>query len=123
MPVRYILSHPLVEENINQAAIERGPLVYCIESSDVHLDTLNDLLLDPEAAFSETTLEIKGRTITVLESEAYAICRDENYLPDALYQPLRYNGLKKTPVRFIPYFAWDNREFGEMKIWLPFKYE
>lgn len=123
MPVRYILSHPLVEENINQAAIERGPLVYCIESSDVHLDTLNDLLLDPGAAFSETTLEIKGRTITVLESEAYAICRDENYLPDALYQPLRYNGLKKTPVRFIPYFAWDNREFGEMKIWLPFKYE
>lgn len=27
-----------------------------------------------------------------------------------------------TDVRLIPYFAWDNREFGEMRIWFPIAY-
>lgn len=122
MTARYTVSHPLVEENTNQAALERGPLVYCIESPDSILDTLDHLLFDPEASFSPVPFEIKGRKMTALEGDAYEICHRDDYQPDALYQPLSFAGLRKTHIRMIPYFAWDNRAYGEMKIWLPMAY-
>ncbi len=122
MTARYTVSHPLVEENTNQAALERGPLVYCIESPDCSLDTLDDLLFDPKASFSPVPFEINGRKMTALTGEAYAIRHKEDYDPDALYQPLSFDGLSKTTIRLIPYFAWDNREYGEMKIYLPLAY-
>ena len=54
-----------------------------------------------------------------LEGNAWAVRHEECYDPDALYQTLSYKGLAPTKIRMIPYFAWDNRGFGEMKIWLP----
>lgn len=122
MPVRLTVSHPLVEENTNQAAVERGPLVYCIESPDASLHTLDDLMLDPAAQFEPVPFEIAGRHVTALEGDALCICRSESYDADALYQSLSCTGLKPARIRMIPYFAWDNRGYGEMKIWLPVAY-
>ena len=28
-------------------------------------------------------------------------------------------GYEKIQARMIPYFAWDNRGMGEMRVWLP----
>ena len=36
MKVRYTVANNMVEETVGQAAIERGPLVYCCESADTH---------------------------------------------------------------------------------------
>lgn len=123
MPARCTVSHPMVEENTNQAAVERGPLVYCIESPDAALDTLDDLLLDPCAEFTPVAFEIQGRKMAALEGQAYHICHDKAYRQNALYQPLNCTRLEKTDIRMIPYFAWDNREYGEMRIWLPVAYK
>ena len=35
MPARLMQAHPLVEEARNQVAVQRGPLVYCVESPDL----------------------------------------------------------------------------------------
>ena len=35
MEPRLVRANSLVEENRNQAAVERGPLVYCVESCDI----------------------------------------------------------------------------------------
>ena len=35
MPVRLMEANPLVEEDLNQVAIQRGPVVYCLESPDL----------------------------------------------------------------------------------------
>ena len=35
MPARLMQAHPLVEEARNQVAVQRGPLVYCLESTDL----------------------------------------------------------------------------------------
>ncbi len=118
MPVRLTTAHPLVESNTGQAAVERGPLVYCVESQDTELETLDDLILKPDGEYRPVEYEIAGRRMTALEGEAWRIKRD-SYDPGKLYQPLRFKGLEQVPVRLIPYFAWDNRGFGEMKIWLP----
>lgn len=121
MNVRYTVAHNMVEETVGQAAVERGPLVYCVEGVDTDLETLDDLYLDVNAEFTPVDVEIAGRTIKAIETEQF--CMDRSAFDrDALYQDLRYRGMDKCNVRFIPYYAWDNREYGEMRIWFPVAY-
>lgn len=121
MEVRYTTAHNMVEEACGQAAIERGPLVYCCESADTAVQTLDDLYLNLDAKYCPVPVRIEGRTVLALEVEEYCMNR-EGYDRNALYQTLSYRGMHKEKVRFIPYYAWDNREFGEMRIWFPVAY-
>lgn len=120
MPARYTIGHSLIEETSGQAAVERGPLVYCVETPDCPLDTLDDLMLDLNETFKPVDYEIQGRPMKALEGDCYCMGRSSDYSRDALYQTLHYEGLSRTHIRLIPYFAWDNRDHaGEMRIWLP----
>ncbi len=121
MPVRLTISHAMVEENSNQAALEKGPLVYCIESADVDAGTLDSLMISPFSTFEEVPLQIAGREVWAIETELYERHCQE-YDGEALYQTYHFQEMKKGRVRMIPYYAWDNRGFGEMKIWLPLAY-
>lgn len=118
MPVRYTVAHPLVEEAAGQVAVERGPLVYCIESPDAEVATIDDLFLLSDAAYETVPYQIAGREVLALVSEA-AVLNRTGQNPNRLYQTLKVDGCTTVPVRLIPYFAWDNRGFGEMRIWLP----
>ena len=52
-----------------------------------------------------------------------ALCQNrEGYDRNALYQKFRFSGVREVDVRLIPYFAWDNRGMGEMRIWMPVMY-
>lgn len=144
MPVRFTAAHPLVEECVNQAAVERGPLVYCMETADADVETLDDLLLDLNAEFKTADYTIKDRTVLSLETEMYI--KKNKSTKSQLYQTIKYDGLDKVKVRMIPYFAWDNRsveddgtydvyaiedkldtpddmEYDEMRIWMPVAYK
>lgn len=118
MPVRLTCAHSKVEEDTNQVAVERGPLVYCMESSDVNEPSLDHILLPIDAAFKNEVLKIDGQSLPVLSTEAVKI-EYEAYDEHALYQTLHPSAYKKIPIRLIPYNSWDNRGWGEMKIWLP----
>lgn len=118
MEIRYTAANLMVEEAAGQAAIERGPLVYCCEGVDTDAESLDDIYLDLNAEFTMEEFEIEGRNVIALNTEEYVMNRSE-FDRSSLYQPLRYNGMKKEKVRLIPYYAWDNREFGEMRVWFP----
>lgn len=117
MPVRLTAAHALVEENINQVAVERGPLVYCVESPDADIDTLDRLMLPYHAEFRLLPYDIANTQVIALETEAMVQVRPDHQ-PDALYETLFITGFQPVKTRFIPYFAWDNRGFGEMRIWI-----
>ena len=118
MPVRYTTAHTLVEENVNQVAVERGPLVYCMETPDAAVETLDDILLPTNAEFTTVDYKIGDTTVTALETEA-AVLEKQGYNSDSLYNTMKVTGTKPVKLRMIPYFAWDNRGFGEMRIWTP----
>lgn len=122
MPARLTISHPMVEENTNQVAVEKGPLVYCIESMDTELDTLDDLVILPGTDFKQVPLVIDNRVIIALETQMFQLKRN-GYDRNQLYQTLKETTMKQIEVRLIPYFVWDNRGFGEMKIWIPLSYQ
>lgn len=122
MTPRYTVAHPMVEEAVNQVCVERGPLVYCIETPDADVPSIDQLFLLSNATFTEEPIEILGKKLVALRTEA-AVLDKEKDDADALYQTLRVKGMRKLPVRMIPYYAWDNRGFGEMRIWMPVMYQ
>jgi DUF1680 family protein len=56
--------------------------------------------------------------ILVLRGKAYAAAASEDW-QSQLYRPARPRALSEVDVQLVPYFAWDNRGWGEMKVWLP----
>ncbi|MGN0779396.1 MAG: glycoside hydrolase family 127 protein [Aristaeellaceae bacterium] len=118
MAPRVTVGHGLIEEDRNQAAIEVGPLVYCVESPDADVPSLEDLLLPLNPAFTVLDGEVAGRPMKVLETTMLrqAVAEDDR---DKLYRTMQVPALERVRVRMIPYYAWDNRGRGEMLIWLP----
>ncbi len=119
MPVRLTAAHSYLEENINQVAVERGPLLYCLETPDTPAENLGDLLLPIDTKFHETDFMIDGKKLMALEAEAYVADKEKTSGNDALYRTVHSNGVHAVPIRMIPYFAWDNRGYGEMMVWMP----
>ncbi|MDO4338325.1 MAG: glycoside hydrolase family 127 protein [Eubacteriales bacterium] len=117
MPVRYTVAHTYLEETINQAAVERGPLVYCLETPDAQVKNLGDLLLPSDAEFKEIPFDIEGKNLLALETEAYVLEKQDGQ--QGLYRTLECKEVRTVPIRMIPYFAWDNRGNGEMMVWMP----
>ena len=118
MNPRVTVGHGLIEEDRNQAAIEYGPLVYCVESPDTDAPSLEDLLLPLNPAFTALDGEVAGRPMKVLETTMLRQVTAEGDR-EKLYRTLQVPTLERVRVRLIPYYAWDNRGRGEMLIWLP----
>lgn len=117
MPVRVRRGHRLAEEITNQVAVQRGPVVYALESTD-----LPEGVLLEQAAFRRGTGfevsqgEIAGSSVTLLTTELAVIPDTDE---DSLYSDLDDARLASAPVTLIPYFAWGNRGRSEMSVWLP----
>jgi DUF1680 family protein len=101
-------------------AIERGPLVYCFEQADQPAGVqVQDLAARPDAVLGErpVTLPGIGQTIEVtaggvlLTPAPPALSVPPGPVPPAAGTPV-------TAIA-IPYFQWDNRDAGPMRVWLP----
>ena len=120
MPARLIEANPLVEEARNQVAIERGPIVYCLESPDLPNGVrVEDVSIPADAELvARFDPQLLGG-VTVIETAA--IVKPSGDWSDKLYRPLSRERQRGIRVRFIPYFAWSNRGASEMSVWLPVK--
>src|SRR3972149_2214774 len=120
MPARLIEANPLVEEARNQVAIERGPIVYCLESLDLPKGVrVQDVTIPADA---ELTARFEPKLlggVTVVETTT--IAKPSGNWSGQLYRPLSRERQREIRVRFIPYYAWSNRGPSEMSVWLPVK--
>ncbi|KAA9089565.1 glycoside hydrolase family 127 protein [Microbacterium radiodurans] len=117
LPVRMLRGHRLAEELTNQVAVQRGPLVYCLESADLPDDVrLEQAALRRGAALRPVEAEIDGTRVVALETKVAVLPVDSD---EALYADVAETPLRPAAVRLIPYFAWGNRGAGEMSVWLP----
>jgi len=91
MLVRRVLSHDNLAENRGRIAIERGPLVYCVEG------------IDNGGSVSQLTLPDAMELIASFDADllgGLTVIKGENF-------------------RAIPYYAWAHRGIGEMTVWMP----
>lgn len=118
MDVHVMEAHPLVEENRNQVAIKRGPLVYCLESHDLSEDVdLSDVVIFQDMSLKPQYEPHLLDGVVVLEGTAQVI-ESENW-SNKLYRQRISRKTHGVPVRFIPYYAWDNRGMSDMSVWFP----
>ena len=91
MPVRRVIVNPAVEADRGRVALQRGPLVYCIEHPDVPEGKVDEVLITDDAAFSTKFQADLLGGITIIEGEAFNL---------------------------IPYYAWAHRGKGPMAVWI-----
>jgi DUF1680 family protein len=108
MPVERVHADPHVKADVGRVALQRGPIVYCLEGVD-NDGHVRNLCLPPEAKLTATFEKDLLRGVVVIRGEALAVARDKD------------DKLSTRPVRFqaVPYATWDNRQPGEMVVWLP----
>jgi len=114
MPVRRVEPHPKVKENAGRLAIQRGPVVYCLEGCDhavsvrqiaLARDAKLEAKLEPDLLGGVVVIRGKGTSWGIVET-------DDGGLK---------GGVQPVEVTAIPYYAWDNRKPGEMVVWIPTK--
>ncbi|MES2447380.1 MAG: glycoside hydrolase family 127 protein [Bacteroidota bacterium] len=116
MEAQLIESNPLVEENRNQVAVKRGPVVYCLESNDFEGKNIFNAVIPSSIAFKPTPITIDGAQMMSLEGTAKL--RDKTDWNNVLYHPISKTN-ENTAIKLVPYFAWGNRGHSEMSVWLP----
>jgi DUF1680 family protein len=106
MPVERIHADPRVQADVGRVALQRGPVVYCLEGVDNEGQARNVYLPRESRLAASFEQDLLGGVV-VIRGEAQAVTR---------------NGKLEThPVRFqaVPYATWDNRAPGPMAVWLP----
>jgi uncharacterized protein len=114
LTVQRLYAHPNVRQDRDRVALRRGPLVYCLEGTD-HPVPLNRISLSRDAAFeARFEPDLLGGVVTL---RAPAAAESDADWPHILY---RSEPPRTDPVRIkaVPYYAWDNRDPGEMLVWL-----
>jgi hypothetical protein len=120
MRPRLTAPNPRVDAIRGSLAIERGPLVYCLEEEDqdAGVDLLDVRLVsdaDLEAAWRDDLL---GGVVTVTAESYVADVRDWEA---ALYRsaPVFETAARPVELVAVPYYAWANRTPGAMRVWIP----
>ncbi|MCU1528133.1 MAG: hypothetical protein JWP75_1896 [Frondihabitans sp.] len=130
--VRVYAADSRIDASRGAVALERGPLVYAVEHSDVPGVAVDDIVIDPAAAIETTarpdlldgivTLELPGVTARHAQT-AWPYRRVGAGAGGVGYPGANPHGDSKDPAPLaltaIPYFAWANREIGPMRVWLP----
>lgn len=100
MPVKKVLAAAPVKDDQSRFALERGPIMYCLESPDNKTATVQNIVVDKKAVVN------------------------------AIFQPQLLNGvmtlqmqdsMAHQTVTAIPYYAWANRGASAMTVWIPFE--
>jgi DUF1680 family protein len=102
MPVRKVKANANLSEDAGKVAIQRGPLMYCLEWKD-NGGKVSDLMFPSSGILTPQKQKGDLGSITILKGQAL---RHEN------------DNFRSVPVTMIPYYAWANRGPGEMTVWL-----
>lgn len=110
MPVRRVLANKALLDDVGLVALERGPLVYCVEGTDVGKKTeVLNLRIGADVAFkTEQRKDLLGG-VTVITGEVMDVARG----PDKV-------SVVEKPLALvaIPYYARSNRDATSMVVWM-----
>jgi hypothetical protein len=113
MPIQRVAASPNVAADRGLLAIQRGPLVYCVEQCD-QTAPVASLVLPADADLKAEKSKLFGgvSVIRVVGEETEQLVWN-----DMLYQSAV--SPKRAEITAVPYYVWDNRQAGAMRVWLP----
>ena len=111
MEVRMIVAKDSLKQDNNRIAIQRGPLVYCIEGSDNDNKAWN-IVVPENSSFTAVPYKVLSENVIALQAELPVLTVNENGTEVKT---------EKKKITAIPYYTWANRGKNEMQLWLPTK--
>jgi hypothetical protein len=111
MEVRKVLANDSVRSDIGRFALQRGPVVYCLESPDNKDSAVMNIVVDTSAAIE--AVYKPGVLNGVMQLTMHGSATKKQLNTDALLRT-------QQAVTAIPYYAWANRGPAEMEVWIPF---
>ncbi len=124
MASQVIQGNPHIADDTGRVAVQRGPLIYCLEELDqLSGVALSDVALNlgtasAESFQSQTQADLLGGVVVL---HHLGVAYERTTAENALYS--RYSGkppkTRKVELRFIPYYAWANRHPTAMQVWNP----
>ncbi len=117
MPIERMIANPHVRQDAHCVALQRGPVVYCVEEVDNGAELANIALPRDAPLRYEFDAGLFGGVGTI-RGDALRI--DETQWGNDLYQPESIQDIVQTPfaLKAIPYCFWANRAPGEMRVWI-----
>lgn len=111
MPVHRVMSRKEVKADEARIALQRGPLIYCVEGVDNTGKVVN-LVLPRTAACTTENETIQSEPVVAIAAKATVL-------------EVKQDGSGVTTgvqtIKAIPYYTWNNRGPGQMLVWLPEK--
>jgi len=104
MPVQRVYAHPNVKADVGRVALQRGPIVYCLEGVDNNGKVRNLVLPKTAELSSEFHADLLNGVVVVKGTAVPRVKGDEAAQP--------------VPLTAVPYYAWDNRAPGQMIVWI-----
>jgi len=113
MSLQYLTAIDSVRSDHGRIAIQRGPIVYCVEGADNKEGVWNLFVPDPAGiTFNPIDYKILDESVIALQAELNSI------VPSKEGTNIE---IKKRKVTAIPYYCWANRGANPMQVWLPTK--
>lgn len=107
MTVQAVVAYPSITNNNDKVAFQRGPIVYCFEDRDNQNGWMFDCYVNPTLPVEATyERELLGGVVTLSTEGHKVINRDGRRITEP------------TPLKAIPYYAWNNRGTANMLIWM-----
>jgi DUF1680 family protein len=108
LPVRRVIAHPNIEADKDKIALQRGPIVFCLEWPDNEGKVLNLMIQDDAELRAEYRPDLLNGVV-VVTGEAQVVKRMNNgsIIP-----------AQNKRLIAIPYYAWAHRGRGEMAVWM-----
>lgn len=119
MEPQWIVANPAVREDAGKVALQRGPIVYCLEERDNGAD-LHLLSVDPTKQPVPFNMKIQEEEVIALKAQGQRVIQDSSD-PDggqsALYAEYYVPEKESIELVYVPYYIWANRGENEMQVW------
>jgi uncharacterized protein len=114
MPIERVHAHPNVRNNFGRVALQRGPIIYCVESIDVGVPVSSVVLPRNQEFLAIYEKQMFGGTTTIRGEAAH--------VADSQWERQLYGfgnpSMESIPFKAVPYAVWGNRDATEMAVWL-----
>jgi DUF1680 family protein len=121
MEPQLISANPRLDATRGSLAIQRGPIVYCLEDRDQEKQgRLLDVQVDPSKPLDVHWREDLLGGVMVIDAAGGLV--DNRAWQGSLYQPMglvKQDDIRPVQLVAVPYYAWANRGIGAMRVWIP----
>ncbi|MBI5864147.1 MAG: glycoside hydrolase family 127 protein [Planctomycetes bacterium] len=127
MAVERVHADPRVKADVGRVAIQVGPLVYCLEQAD-NPQGVRNLFCEPAAGSSEASgREGRSQPIQASRESGSGVLKSVQILKGTMsgrraeqqQANPSHPEIAAAPFVMVPYLAWNNRDAGDMLVWIP----